>query len=143
MGEGQPIIGARVRKIAGVEAHPPFIAPVDPALEMCDRIFVAVDSLSVEIRIAGVQVETVFPGNERKRLVKVLPELRDRAGFPRIVPCGLNAAAREAGIGFLKAPDIIALPAVQRSGNRLQCCECGFRVHAEGGILLDGGGVGG
>ena len=83
----------------------------------------------------------MFSGDEREGLVEVVLQPGDRAGFSRMVPRGLDAAAGEAGIGFLKSADIIALPAVQRNGNRLPCCECGFGVHAEGGVLFEGGGV--
>lgn len=45
--EGESIIGERVGKVARIEihSHPLLFAPVDPALKLRGRIFVAVDFL--------------------------------------------------------------------------------------------------
>jgi hypothetical protein len=63
--------------------------PIDPALELIDGVFVALDFLPVEVGVAGVEVEAVFAGDERERLVEVGSELGQVAGLAGVVAGGL------------------------------------------------------
>src|SRR4029453_7580737 len=106
---------------------------------MSGRQFVARSGLfHAEIGIEGMKVQPVSARNQRKRLVDVLPQLLEGAGFARIVAGGLDAASAECSASGFKAANVIALPAVQGDGNRFKSLQSSFSVDAPRGVYFAG-----
>ena len=97
MRECEPIGGERMGEIARIEINPesPRLAPIHPALELSDRVGIAIHTASGKVGVAGMDIQSVLAGNERERLVEIGTELRDRAGLAGIVARGLDAATFE------------------------------------------------
>src|SRR3974390_3207332 len=93
--------------------------PGDPVLELVRAERVAVNPLALDFRIAGMEIEPVLAGHDRKNLFKVGAQLLGRAGFPRIISSdGQSVAERLPGV--FEAADVVALPAVDGDGDSWQ-----------------------
>ena len=114
----------RVRKIGRVkvEADPACFRPVEPAGKLIDGICVTIDFLAVFLRIARVQIQLCFAGNQRNRLVDIGAQFIRRARASGIVSRRLNTAGER--IRAVEPDDVVTLPAVHghrdcvRTGNR-------------------------
>ena len=112
-----------------------------PALEVFDREGVAVDFLSFEIGIDGVEIQAELARDEGGGLVEVGLKLGDIPGAARVIAGCLDAAAGGGlGVGF-KPRDVVALPAVEGDGDGGERLEGGLGVDAPLGELVAGGGV--
>ena len=58
--------------------------------------------------------------NERESLVQILAQFIKRARLAGVVASGLNAATAKCSAFVLKSPNVVALPTVQRDGNRFE-----------------------
>ena len=74
--------------------------------------FVAIHLLAAEIAVERVQIETVFAGNQRQRLLGIGAEFLRRARLAGIIAGGDESAA-ECPAEIFKAAHVVALPAVQ------------------------------
>ena len=115
VGQREAVGRQRVGEIRGVEvqADPPGLRPVDPALEMLGLERIALDLPAAGLGVAGVQIQAVRAGNERQGLVQVAAQLVGRAGLAGII-AGDGQAAAQLLADCLKPADVVALPAVQR-----------------------------
>ena len=113
--QSETIVCFRVRKVGRVEIHADTLTltPVDPALEVFRLNRIAVDFLSAEIAVDGVEVEAVVAREKTEHLLKVLTQLIDAARFAGVVTRH-GKTATERARAFFESDDIIALPAVQR-----------------------------
>jgi hypothetical protein len=108
---------------------------------MLRRDLIAVDFAAAEFSVGGVEVETVFSGDQREGLGGVGAEFVGSAGFAGIVAGGYQAAG-EHGIGLLEAADVIALPTVERERDAGELFEGVFCIDAEVGVAFAGEVVG-
>lgn len=108
--------GFRMRKVSRIEVESRFLflCPVDPALEVRRRDFIARDRFP-GVQVDGMEIQALCAGDQGKRLVQIGAELPDVSRASRIISRGKNAAGRSACAGF-EADDVVALPAVH--GNR-------------------------
>jgi hypothetical protein len=136
----RPVLGQGMGEEGGieVEAGLPFSGPVDPALKLDRGQGVSFHFLSVQIRITGVQIETMPAGQEGKNFVQVLSQFLDRPRLAGIVSGCLEAAAAQGRLGIFKTADIIPLPAVKRKRHGGQFFEDTFGLDAIVGIALTG-----
>jgi hypothetical protein len=88
--------------------------------------------LAAEVAVAGVEVDAVGSRDEPKGDLEVGLELLERARLAGVLAGHLDAAAVQRRTGALKAPDIVALPAVEGDG--------GLRHDRERGLGVDAGG---
>ncbi len=114
------------------------LGPFDPAAEVLGFDGVAVDGKVAELAVHRVEVDPVPAGDEGEGLLEVGPELVDGAGPARIRPGDLKAAAGQAAGLALEAAHVVALPAVDRQGDRLQAGQRLFRIDAVLGIAVAG-----
>ena len=113
-----------------VEVHPKtlFAGPINPATEVLGRQFVPFDLPAAGLGIAGVKVESMRSGDERKGLFEIGSQLISGASLARIVPRhGQTTTDRFAR--RLEPADIVPLPAMQ--GDRYP----GEPIH--GGVGVD------
>ncbi len=111
--------------------------PRDPVLELLDAQLVAVHLAALHLSVAGVEVEAVAAGHDRKCLLEVCPQFIGCAGLAGVVAGdGQSAAERLAGV--LKAPDIITLPAMDGNRDAVELLEGFVGVHAQGGVAFFG-----
>ena len=144
MSEGATIARERMREVGRVEIHaePARLRPVHPALELRDGVGVAIHLPTREFRIAGVEIEPVAAGQQRKRLIQIGAEFIGRAGFAGIVACDGEPAAWFAARIF-KTSHIVALPAVEGNGCGGERGERGLGIDTESGVGFAGEGIGG
>ena len=66
MREREAVGGERMGEIAGIEINPesPRLAPIDPALELGDRVSVAIYAAGGKVGIAGMEIQSVLAGDE-------------------------------------------------------------------------------
>src|SRR6267142_961188 len=102
----------RKKRRVEIQAQPVLLRPLDPALKMLRRKFIAVHWISAGLRIKRVQVQSMLAGNERKRLVQVRAQFGWRACFARIITGDSQPTAKGA-CPILKSAHVIALPAVE------------------------------
>ena len=98
---------------------------------------VAVHLLAAHLGIAGMQVEAVAAGNDRKGLLEVAAQLVGRAGLAGVI-AGDGEAAAQLLAGVLEAADVVALPAMDGDRDARQLFEGFIGVHAQGGIAFFG-----
>ena len=129
--------GERVRKECRVEveANPQIPGPIDPSAEMLRSNPVALDLAAAEVAVRRVQVEAMFPGNERERLGRVLTQFISGAGFTGIVP-GRREAAADLRRRRFESADVVSLPAVNRDRHGRERLQCGVRVDTKVRVLL-------
>ena len=94
-----------------VEAKSLFLRPVDPALEMGHLELVPVHHFAIELAVTGVEIQSVFAGEERVNLFEILPQFVRSAGATRIVARHGNSAA-QASFARFESSDVIPLPAM-------------------------------
>jgi hypothetical protein len=137
VGEREVVGGLRVREVrrVEVEADAQRLRPVDPAGEVLGPDLVAIDGLSLELAVEGVEVQAMAAGDERERLLCVGAQLVRGTGGAGVVPGGGNAAG-ELAAEVLEAPDVVALPAVQRHGHGPEPVQRSLGVHAAGLVAL-------
>ena len=83
----------------------------DPADELLGTDFRAVDDVVARL-VDRVQVDLLLARDVGEGLVEVGGEFLEIAGFPEVVPGGLDPAGKVAGV--LKAGNVIKLTALQR-----------------------------
>ena len=98
---------------------------------------IAVDFLSAEIAVDGVEVEAVVAREKTEHLLKVLTQLIDAARFAGVVTRH-GKTATERARAFFESDDIIALPAVQRDWSLGQDGESLLDINADRGVHLFG-----
>ena len=98
--------------------------------------------LAAEFAVHGVEVEPVAAGDEGEGLLEVGPELLDGAGLARIGAGHLEAAPGQAGVLLFEAADVVALPAVEGQGDRLQARQGFLGVDAALGVAVAGRKIG-
>jgi hypothetical protein len=103
---------------------------------------IAVDFRAAQFRVAGVQVHSMAPRQERQRLVEVRAQFVRRASPARMRTRHRQSPAWLASPS-LKAAHIIALPAVQRQRYSGQRAERRFGIDAMLGIGLPRERIGG
>ena len=103
--------------------------------------FVAVHLLAAEIAVKGVQIEAVFAGDERQRLLGVGAEFLRAAGLAGIIAGGDEAAAERPAEVF-EAAHVVALPAMEGHGDFFQVFQHAIHVHAQFGVTFFGQGEG-
>ena len=81
-----------------------------------------------------MQVQLLFAGHQRERLIDVRHQLLGRGGLAGIVAGGLDAAGQR--LAAVKAGHIVALPAVDGNGDVLQRIKRLFDIHAKRGVHL-------
>jgi AraC-like DNA-binding protein len=136
----------RVREIGGVEieaVQAVRVGPVHPRGEVLWLDGIPVHGFAGEVGVDRVEIESVATGQKLENQFEIGAQLVKRAGLARVVARGLNTATGEGGIGFFKASDVIALPAVHGNRGGGQGGERGLNVHAQGGVGFTGGGEGG
>ena len=74
--------------------------------------------------------------NEREGFIQVLAQFIKRARLAGVVAGGLNAATAKCPAFLLKSADVVALPAVQRDGNRFESFQGRFSIDAPRGVDL-------
>lgn len=94
---------------------------------------VAIDFFAAELAVKRVQIQPVFPRNQRQRLVQIRAEFVRGAGFAGIIPRDRDTAA-EALAGVFEAADVVALPAVQGNRDGGESGHGRAGVHAEAGV---------
>jgi hypothetical protein len=77
-----------------------------------------------------MEIDPVAAGDEGERLGHVGAQFIDRAGPAGVAPGNLEAAPGQAPGLFLEAADVVALPTVERYGDRLQTGQGFVRVDA-------------
>ena len=134
-GQGQIVLHHGMREIRGVEvnAHAALFGIVHPNLKILRLNGVAVMIAILKYCIAGMQVQLVLAGNQRKCLVQVCHQLLGRGGLARIIAGRLNAAGKRAVV--VKAGHIIALPTVHGNGQFQQFFDRLLGIHTDGSIL--------
>ncbi len=137
VGERQTVGGEGMGEIRRIEVQPETVRarPIDPALELRDRVFVASDGLAAEVGVAGMQIDAVRAGNQGKRFFQVAAQFVERARLAGVV-AGDGEAAAEFGAGFLEAAHVVALPAMHRDRDARQTRERHLGVDLHGGVLL-------
>src|ERR1044071_2402112 len=100
---------------------------------MFRRDRVAIHAAVSEFAVRRVKVEAVATGNERPRLGGVQAQFVGGARLSGIVAGGGNPAA-ERLTGPLEAADVVALPAMQRNGDRRKAPQGNSRVDAQRGV---------
>ena len=126
-------------EIGGIEIQTEAVlfGPGDPVLEMFGSDFIAIHLLAAELAVEGVQVQPVFARHERQRQVQISAQFFRRAGLAGIVAGhGQTVAQRTAGV--FETAHVVALPAVQRNGNRRESFQRMVHVHTQRGITLPG-----
>ena len=74
-------------------------------------------------------------GDAGEGFFKIGAEFLRRAGAAEVV-AGDGQAAAEFGRGVFEAADVVALPAVERNGNRGETVEGAIGIDAEFGVLF-------
>ncbi len=98
---------------------------------------VAIHFFTAKFPVEGMQVQPVFPGNQRISLLQVRAQFIWRAGLARVIPRGHQSATQRAAKVF-KSAHVIALPAMEGNGNAGQRFQGDVHVHSEAGIALPG-----
>ena len=145
MGE-RAVGGERVREAGRVEieaVQAAGLGPVHPRGEMPRLDGVAVHEFAGEVAVDGVEIQAMAAGQKLVDEIEVAAKLVEGAGLAGVVAGGLDATPRESGVGFFKAADIVALPAMQGNGCAREGGEGGLDIHAEGGVGGAGGAKGG
>ena len=99
---------------------------------------VAIDLFAAELAVERVQVQAMFAGNERERLVEIGPEFIRSARLAWVI-AGHGDTTAKTFTGVFKASYVIALPAMQRDRNAGERGHCSFRIHAHFGVTGFGG----
>ena len=100
---------------------------------MVDGNLIAVDFLPTEFAVEGVEVQSMFAGNQRERFIQIRAQFIRGPRFARIVS-GRNQSAAEARSCVFEAANVIALPAVEGDGNGGEFFEGLFGIYS--GILI-------
>ena len=135
------LVGMRERETVGslgmgeagrveVEPHAAALRPGDPVRKVTRLDLVAIDLLSAELAVEGVQVEPVLSRDDRQGRVEVGAEFVGGAGAAGIVAGDGQAAADHAPL-VLEATDVVPLPAVERHGNLREGRAGLLGIHAE------------
>jgi hypothetical protein len=119
------------------------LGPIHPGGEMLRLDGVAVHEFAGEVAVDGVEIQAMAAGQKLVDEIEVAAKLVEGAGLAGVVAGGLDATPRESGVGFFKAADIVALPAMQGNGCAREGGEGGLDIHAEGGVGGAGGAKGG
>ena len=118
----------------GVEidaVQPDLLGERHPRFEIFGGIFVPVHLALVraEDRVTGVKIQTLFAGNQRKRLFDVLFEFFEISRPAGIVARDLQTVAQSARP--VESHDVVTLPAMDADGNGFEFFERAFDVYAE------------
>ena len=111
-----------------------FFGEIYPRLEIFVRIGVAVHFAFIfaEHRVAGVKVQALLSGHQRKRFFNILFELIEPDGFSGIISRRLNAAFER--IAAVEAEHVVALPAMHADRDVFQPFKRAFRIYAVSGV---------
>ena len=136
-GQCEPGLGQGMAEVGLVEvqADAQLLRPGHPGGEVPGPEGVTLDLLAAGLRVDGMDVRAVLPGDEGECLLVVRAQLVGRARLSGVVARGLDAAAGEAR-RVLEAPHVVALPAVQGQRDGGEGGERLLGVHAPGGVCL-------
>ncbi len=99
---------------------------------------IAAHDLAVGLGVKRVQVDALHAGKECHHLLQVLPEFIAVAGATGEIAGGHDAATVHCAGFDLEAADIIALPAMERDGNRERARHRRVGIHAQTRIRFVG-----
>ncbi len=96
---------------------------------------IAVHALATGFGVKGVQVHSVFAGNQKKGLLQISPQLVRCSRLAWII-AGDRQAAAEFSAGVLESAHVISLPAMERDGDSGELFQCLVGVHALLGVAF-------
>ena len=114
-----------------VEADPSRPRPLHPTLEVLRPDLMAIDALSAELPVEGVQVEAMLARDTVERLLGIAAKLIRRACLARVTAGRRQTAAELPRSARFKPPDVVALPAMQGDRHARQPLQRGLGVDAQ------------
>ena len=118
-----------------IDSHVSFFCILDPFAKMPRFQCIAVCEFAIlKNRIACMQIDLVFAGNQRKRLVHIVHQFLRCPRLARIFAGCLNAARQRSVM--VEARHIVSLPAMHGNCDVFQFFNRCVRVHADRSVLL-------
>ena len=138
MAQSKAIIRFGMCKICWIKINADImrLCPIDPARKVLRLQGVAIDDFATRITIRGVDIRSVWPGQQINHFFQVSAKLIPTTRATGIIARSHNAATFNGFIFDFKTRHIVTLPAMERDRHFECSIHSPFNIHAKGGVLF-------